>query len=190
MITIDKICVMNFENALRGARNPMNSWAKSDSYTDASGTFCMGENDLALCRRLCLDITAPLYWWKEFDTYKVATVANSTSTMHKIHAKPFSRDDFSHDRLSPAALQQLDAIIAYLEKTRLAYLETKDKALWYDMIQLLPSSYEQLRTVTLNYETLTNMYYARRHHRLAEWHTFCETIETLPYAKDLICCKD
>ena len=205
MITIDKICVMNFENALRGARNPMNSWAKSDSYTDASGTFCMGENDLALCRRLCsagsderkfmrqilvsLDITAPLYWWKEFDTYKVATVANSTSTMHKIHAKPFSRDDFSHDRLSPAALQQLDAIIAYLEKTRLAYLETKDKALWYDMIQLLPSSYEQLRTVTLNYETLTNMYYARRHH-LAEWHTFCETIETLPYAKDLICCKD
>ena len=206
MITIDKICVMNFENALRGARNPMNSWAKSDSYTDASGTFCMGENDLALCRRLCsagsderkfmrqilvsLDITAPLYWWKEFDTYKVATVANSTSTMHKIHAKPFSRDDFSHDRLSPAALQQLDAIIAYLEKTRLAYLETKDKALWYDMIQLLPSSYEQLRTVTLNYETLTNMYYARRHHRLAEWHTFCETIETLPYAKDPICCKD
>ena len=206
MITIDKICVMNFENALRGARNPMNSWAKSDSYTDASGTFCMGENDLALCRRLCsagsderkfmrqilvsLDITAPLYWWKEFDTYKVATVANSTSTMHKIHAKPFSRDDFSHDRLSPAALQQLDAIIAYLEKTRLAYLETKDKALWYDMIQLLPSSYEQLRTVTLNYETLTNMYYARRHHRLAEWHTFSETIEPLPYAKDLICCKD
>lgn len=206
MITIDKICVMNFENALRGARNPMNSWAKSDSYTDKSGTFCMGENDLALCRRLCsagsderkfmrqilvsLDITAPLYWWKEFDTYKVATVANSTSTMHKIHAKPFSRDDFSHDRLSPAALQQLDTMIAYLEKTRLAYLKTKDKVLWYDMIQLLPSSYEQLRTVTLNYETLTNMYYARRHHRLAEWHIFCETIETLPYAKELICCKD
>ena len=117
MITIDKICVMNFENALRGARNPMNSWAKSDSYTDASGTFCMGENDLALCRRLCsagsderkfmrqilvsLDITAPLYWWKEFDTYKVATVANSTSTMHKIHSKPFELDDFSHDHLTP-----------------------------------------------------------------------------------------
>ncbi len=206
MIRIEKICVMNFENALRGARNPMNSWAKSDSYVTEQGVFHLGEADLALCRRLCaagsderkfmrqifvsLDITAPLYWWKEFDTYKVATVANSTSTMHKIHAKPFSLEDFSHDHLSENAVAALNTLIDFLEQTRLRYVQTKNKADWYDLIQLLPSSYEQLRTVTLNYETLTNMYHARHYHKLEEWRTFCDMIQQLPYAAELICTKD
>ena len=206
MITIDKISVMNLENAVRGARNPMNSWGKSDSYYDAQGKYILGENDLDLCRRLAkagsdhrkylrqilvsMDITAPLYWWKEFDTYKVATVANSCSTMHKIHAKAFSREDFSCDRLSPAALSQLDSLIAFLEERRQVFVETKDKAPWHDIIQLLPSSYNQLRTVTMNYETLVNMYYARKSHKLAEWHTMCDVIRAMPYAADLILIKE
>ena len=206
MITIEKISVMNLENAVRGARNPMNSWQKSDSYYDEKGNYILGENDLDLCRRLAkagsdhrkylrqifvsMDICAPLYWWKEFDTYKVATVANSCSTMHKVHAKAFSREDFSCDRLSPAALSQLDALIAFLEERRLAFVATKDKAAWHDIIQLLPSSYNQLRTVTMNYETLVNMYYARRGHKLAEWHEMCDVIKTLPYAADLILVKE
>lgn len=203
MISIDHLSVMNFENAARGMRNPLSSWGKGDSHTEPDGTFVFGENDLGLARRLCkagtdhrkfirqilvsIDITAPLYWWKEFDTYKVGTVANSTSTMHKIHAKSFSRDDFSCDHMLPSTLTCLDAVIAELEQLRGAYLETKDKDVWYSMIQLLPSSYNQMRTVTLNYENLANMYYARRNHKLAEWREFTEwERENLPYFKELI----
>ena len=136
-----------------------------------------------------MDITAPLYWWKEFDTYKVGTVANSTSTMHKIQAREFTREEFSHDRLTPEGLIALDALIAFLESERVKFLDTKDKAHWHNMIQLLPSSYNQLRTVTMNYEVLINIYYARRTHKLAEWHTLCEAIESLPYARELILVK-
>ena len=206
MLKVENISVMNFENAIRGARNPMNSWARMDSYTDEKGNFILGENDRDLGRRLAragsdhrkflrqifvsLDITAPLYWWKEFDTYKVATVANSTSTMHKIHVKPFAREDFSCDRLTDDALAALDALIAFLEAERLSFVETKDRAHWHNIIQLLPSSYDQMRTVTLNYETLINIYYARRHHKLAEWHILCDAIEAMPYAADLILVRD
>ena len=205
MIKIERVSVMNMENAVRGARNPMNSWAKSDSYYDDKGNFVVGPQDLDLCHRLSvsgsdhrkylrqifvsMDITAPLYWWKEFDTYKVATVANSCSTMHKIHAKAFERDDFSHDRMSERALACLDSVIACLEESRLHYLETKDKADWHDMIQLLPSSFNQMRTVTMNYETLINIYYARKNHKLAEWHTLCGVIEAMPYAREMILVK-
>ena len=206
MIKIERVSVMNMENAVRGARNPMNSWAKSDSYYDDKGNYVVGPQDLDLCHRLSvsgsdhrkylrqifvsMDITAPLYWWKEFDTYKVATVANSCSTMHKIHAKAFSRDDFSHDRMSERALACLDTVIACLEESRVRYLETKDKADWHDMIQLLPSSFNQMRTVTMNYETLINIYYARRTHKLAEWHALCAVIEGMPYAREMILVKD
>ena len=205
MLKVDKISVMNMENAIRGARNPMNSWARMDSFYDEQGNFVLGENDLSLARRLAvagsdhrkflrqimvsMDITAPLYWWKEFDTYKVGTVANSTSTMHKIQAKEFEREDFSCDRMTADALSVLDALIVYLEGERIRFNETKDKSAWHNMIQLLPSSFNQLRTVTFNYEVLINIYYARRHHKLAEWHTLCEAIENLPYAKELILVK-
>ncbi len=197
---------MNLEGAIRGARNPMNSWARSDSSYDENGNYILGPNDLDLAGRLCragsdhrkflrqilvsVDITAPLYWWKEFDTYKVGTVANSTSTMHKIHSKEFSRDDFSCDKCSDEALAALDALIVYLEKSRVAFNETKDKAHWHDIIQLLPSSYNQLRTVTLNYENLVNIYYARRNHKLDEWHVLCDWILSLPYANELIAFKE
>ena len=206
MIKVEKISVLNFENAIRGARNPMNSWARMDSYYDENGNFVLGENDLSLASRLAaagsdhrkflrqiivsMDITAPLYWWKEFDTYKVGTVANSCSTMHKIQAKEFSRDDFSCDRLTPEALSVLDGVIAFLEAERCKFNETKDKAAWHNMIQLLPSSFNQMRTVSMNYEVLINIYYARRYHKLAEWHTLCEAIESLPYAKDFIIIKE
>ncbi len=202
MLEISKTSVMNIDNAIRGARNPMNSWAKSDSYYDEDGEFHLGDADITFGAKLCragsdhrkfirqifvsVDILAPLYWWKEFDTYKVGTVANSTSTMHKIQAKSFSRDDFSHDHMSETALRCLDSVIGCLEERRLLFLETKEKSYWYDMIQLLPSSYNQLRTVTLNYEVLTNIYYARRFHKLDEWHTLCRWIESLPYAKEFI----
>ena len=205
MLKVEKISVMNFENAIRGARNPLNSWAKIDSFYDEKGNYVLGPNDLSLASRLAvagsdhrkflrqvfvsMDITAPLYWWKEFDTYKVGTVANSTSTMHKIQAKKFERADFSTDRLTPDALAVMDTLIAYLEGERLKYIETKEKDSWHNMIQLLPSSYNQLRTVTMNYEVLINVYYARRTHKLAEWHTLCEAIEGLPYAKELILVK-
>ncbi len=206
MLKLERTSVMNLENAMRGARNPMNSWAKSDSAYDDKGNYILGENDLALARKLCragsdhrkfvrqifvsVDITAPLYWWKEFDTYKVATVANSTSTMHKIHAKPFELTDFSVDKLSDGALAAFRTYMDYMEATRRRFVETKDKRDWYDLIQLLPSSYNQLRTVTMNYETLINIYYARRAHKLDEWHVFCDWIRTLPYADDLICCRE
>ncbi|MBR2848210.1 MAG: hypothetical protein IKB87_01995 [Clostridia bacterium] len=206
MIKLERTSVMNLENALRGMRNPLNSWNKCDSAYNENGEFIVGENDLDLGGRLarsgsdhrkflrqifvCVDITAPLYWWKEFDTYKVGTTANSTSTMHKIHAKPFTREDFSSDRMTDDALACLDQTIAFLEKRRLAYVETKERALWDDMIQLLPSSYNQMRTCTMNYENLVNMYYARRSHKLPEWHTYCDWILSLPYADTFITVKE
>ena len=206
MLKVEKISVVNMENAIRGARNPMNSWARMDSYYNEKGEYVLGENDLALASKLAaagsdnrkflrqiivsMDITAPLYWWKEFDTYKVGTVANSTSTMHKIQAKEFDRDDFSHDRLTEDALAVLDSVISYLEGERVKFNETKDRTYWHNMIQLLPSSYNQMRTVSMNYEVLINIYYARRSHKLAEWHTLCEVIENMPYAKNLILVKE
>ena len=207
MILIEKTSVMNLDGAIRGARNPMNSWAKSDSYYDENGKFVLGPVDIDFGHRLAVsgsdhrkflrqvfvtvDITAPLYWWKEFDTYKVGTVANSCSTMHKIHAKAFERDDFSHDRLDEGGLALLDATIVYLEAERQKFLANKeDRQPWHNMIQMLPSSYNQMRTVTLNYENLINIYYARRNHKLAEWHTLCDWILTLPCAKEWICVKD
>ena len=138
-----------------------------------------------------VDITAPLYWWKEFDTYKVGTTANSTSTMHKIHAKEFTRKDFSCDRMDEGGLALLDTVIAYLESERQKFLVDKNnKQAWHNMIQTLPTSYNQMRTVTLNYENLINMYYARRNHKLAEWHVLCDWILSLPYARELICIKE
>ena len=162
----------------------------------------LGPNDLGLAMRLrkagsdhrkfirqifvSVDITAPLYWWKEYDTYKVATVANSTSTMHKIHAKPFELSDFSHEKLTDRGLRALEDLIAVMEQYRTEFIATKDKTAWYNMIQLLPTSYQQMRTCTMNYETLVNIYYARKNHKLEEWHTFCDWIRTLPYADQLI----
>lgn len=202
MLKLERTSVMNLENAMRGARNPMNSWGRMDSAYDDNGNYCLGPNDLDLAKRLrkagsdhrkfirqifvSVDITAPLYWWKEYDTYKVATVANSTSTMHKIHSKPFDLNDFSHDHMTPETLEFMKRVVEELEKIRLKYMDGKNKDDWYDMIQLLPASYHQMRTCTMNYETLVNIYYARRNHKLAEWHTFCQWIETLPYAKELI----
>ena len=202
MIKFNNTAVMNFENAMRGARNPLNSWNRMDSFYDEQGNFIMGPNDLNLAQRLAragsdhrkfirqifvsVDFTAPLYWWKEYDTYKVATVANSTSTMHKIASKPFTLDDFSHERMNTQAQEALAHTVTVLEDLRKDYLETKDKETWYSMIQLLPSSYHQMRTCTLNYETLMNIYYARRNHKLDEWHTVCDWIASLPYAKELI----
>ena len=206
MIKLQKTSVMNIDNAIRGARNPLNSWDKSDSYFDEDNNFVLGEADMGLGHRLAIagndhrkflrmvfvsvDITAPLYWWKEYDTYKVGTVANSTSTMHKIHSKPFSREDFSSDRMSEKALACLDNVINVLEETRLEFVETKERAHWDDLIQLLPSSYNQTRTCTMIYENLINMYYARRNHKLPEWHVFCDWIESLPYAKEWILVKE
>ena len=202
MLTLKNTSVMNFENAIRGARNPMNSWGRMDSHTEHDGSFVFGPNDLDLAMRLAkagsdhrkylrmvfvsVDVTAPLYWWKEYDTYKVATVANSTSTMHKIHSKPFSMDDFSCDHMTDGTKKFMETVVAELENIRLRFKETKSKDDWYDMIQLLPSSYNQMRTCTFNYETLINIYRARKNHKLAEWHTFCDWIETLPYAEQLI----
>ena len=203
MIKIERFSVMNLENAMRGARNPLNSWSRMDSYYDENHQYLLGPNDLDLAVRLrragsdhrkflrqvmvSADVTAPLYWWKEYDTYKVGTVANSTSTMHKIHSKPFSREDFSTDHMTEPTLAFMDQVIEKLEEIRLRYLEEgKKKEDWYDMIQLLPSSYNQMRTCSLNYETLINIYYARKDHKLQEWHSFCDWIASLPYGKELI----
>ena len=207
MVKIERVSVMNIENAIRGARNPLNSWNRMDSAYDDEGNYVLGENDLGLASRLAhagsdhrkflrqifvsVDITAPLYWWKEFDTYKVGTVANSCSTMHKIHSKAFERDDFSHDRLDEGGLRMLDATIEYLESERQKFVaDTSNRQSWHNMIQMLPSSYNQMRTISLNYENLINMYYARRNHKLAEWHTVCDWIESLPYAKEMILVKE
>ena len=206
MLKVERTSVMNLDGAIRGARNPMNSWDKSDSYYDETGAFVLGQVDLDLGHRLAVsgsdhrkflrqifvsvDITAPLYWWKEFDTYKVGTVANSCSTMHKIHAKAFTREDFSHDRLDEGGLAMLDATIAYLEAERQKFIVDKEQRQpWHNMIQMLPSSYNQMRTVTLNYENLINIYYARKSHKLAEWHVLCDWIKTLPAADAWILIK-
>lgn len=218
MIKIENVEVFGFEAAIRGMRNPLNSWNKSDSefipwdITD----FEIGENDLKLMQTLCrtgtdhrkflrminvtTDITAPFYWWKEYDTYKVGTVANSCSTMHKLTAKEFTLDDFSCEHLMRDAegwnieeeyaegespLAALEYTIAVLNFYRKKYLETKDKRYWWQMIQLLPSSYSQRRTVQLNYEVLLNMYHARKDHKLDEWRDFCKWIETLPCFKEI-----
>ena len=202
MLKVERVSVMNWENALRGARNPMNSWARSDSAYDEAGNYALGENDLSLALRLCaagsdhrkfvrqifvsMDITAPLYWWKEFDTYKVGTVANSTSTMHKLHAKPIELADFSTDHLTPASRAEFERYVDYLETVRRRYAADKNKTDWYDLIQLLPSSYDQMRTVSLNYEVLANIYFARRGHKLDEWHTLCAAILELPYARQML----
>ena len=205
MLTVRNTEVMNFKNAMRGARNPMNSWDRSDSYFDENGKYILGENDLSLAVRLrkagsdhrkflrqifvSMDITAPMYWWKEFDTYKVGTVANSTSTMHKITSAPFSLSQFSCDKMDGATLDVMKYVIEKLENLRLRFLETKDKQIWYDIIQLLPSSYDQMRTCTLNYENLINIYHARKNHKLDEWHILCDHIRSLSYAEELIVCE-
>ena len=230
MLKIENTEVTGWEAAIRGMRNPMNSWKKSDSIfvedgechdicgnsgpyngtvTDTETFFEMGEKDFDLMTRLrnsgtdhrkfmrmitvYLDITAPLYWWKEFDTYKVGTVVNSCSTMHKIAAKEFTMDDFSHEHLEGRALNTLENMVDELNYWRDYYLVmkkqnvvgayTKAKDIWWQMIQLLPSSYNQRRTVMLNYEVLANIYKSRRNHKLDEWHTFCYWIEGLPYSE-------
>lgn len=238
MLKIEHSDVVGWEHAIRGMRNPKNSWEKSDShivdcdgecsscdaYELVSDDYCMlplgeniviGPNDQKLMTQLAkagtdhrkfmrmitvyLDITAPLYWWKEFDTYKVGTVANSCSTMHKIAAKEFTLEDFSHEHLIDSfgeiwdiaagdecrstPLDILYTVINALNIYREKYLETKDKKYWWQMIQLLPSSYNQKRTVMLNYEVLANIYKSRRNHKLDEWHTLCDWIETLPYSE-------
>lgn len=200
MLKIEKTVLPSpeqWEIVIEGMRNPMNSWEKSDStYTDE---FVMGSADLNLMKRLAkggpvhakyrrmipvlVTLTAPLYWWKECDAYKVGTVANSCSTMHKIHAKEFARDDFSCEHLSEKALGNLDGTIEMLNDVREDFLATKDKKYWWQMIQLLPSSYNQKRTLMLNYEVLVNMYHSRKNHKLDEWHTFCDWIEMLPNAE-------
>lgn len=222
MIKIEKTEVFGWEAAIRGMRNPMNSWEKSDSGYCCGDKKCsaipecnincdiphymIGPNDLKLMIKLrnagtdhrkfmrmitvYLDITAPLYWWKEFDTYKVGTVANSCSTMHKIHAKRFERENFSIEHLDNCDEQHwmvcMDNIISAMNVARDKYLETKDKKYWWQMIQLLPSSYNQKRTVMLNYEVLANIYKSRCNHKLDEWRELCKWVETLPYAKGLI----
>ena len=207
MICIEKTEVFGWEPAIRGMRNPMNSWHKMDSYwavgedaeTGMPETFFkLGPNDADLMRRLCkggpvhakfrrmiivyVDIEAPLYWWKEFDTYKVGTVANSCSTMHKIHAKEFTGEDFSYEHLNNWSVIQMESVIRLLNDCREKFLETKDKDYWWQMIQLLPTSYNQKRTVMLNYEVLGNIYHSRLNHKLDEWHRVCEWIESLPYS--------
>ena len=198
MIKIENIDVYGFETAIRGARNPMNSWDRMDSCYN-NGEFEIGENDYDLLRRLTIagpehrkwnrmvtvtmDITAPLYWWKEYDTYKVGTVANSCSTMHKIQAKEFELDDFSHEHLEEYPKWLLSEVISELNENREDFNRTKDKDYWWQMIQLLPTSYNQKRTVHLNYEVLGTIYHQRRHHKLDEWHVFCDMIKTLPYSE-------
>ena len=202
MLKTEKVEVMNLHNAMRGARNPMNSWARSDSYFDENGQYILGENDLSLAVRLrkagsdhrkflrqvfvTVDITAPMYWWKEFDTYKIGTVANSTSTMHKITSVPFELSHFSCDKMDDQTIRHMQAVVDYLEELRLKYVDTKDKQFWYDIIQFLPSSYNQMRTCTMNYENLIGIYASRRNHKLDEWHVFCRFVEELPYAQELI----
>ena len=204
---IENTSVMNLEGAIRGARNPLESWDKSDSWKDQSiGTFFFGQKDIDLMQRLikagtsdskfmrqimvCMDVTAPMYWWSEFDTYKVATVANSTSKMHKLASTPikmdcFEMDDFSDN--SDIISLWIEDVIPSLEELRQKYNDTKDTRYWKELIRLLPESWLQKRTITLDYATLRNQYFQRRNHKLTEWHTYCKWIESLPYAKDLIC---
>lgn len=219
MIKVGVSDVWGFEHAIRGMRNPMNSWNKSDSRYGCEDGVCdncyysnkckccyryyiPGKNDMELMRKLykagtehrkflrqifvSMDILAPLYWWKEFDTYKVGTVANSCSTMHKIHALEFLLDDFSHDGLTTESLEVLKAVVSCLNICRKKYLETKDKMWWWQMIQLLPSSYNQLRTVTMNYENVVSMIHQRENHKLDEWREFVKCLRDLPYLERII----
>ena len=204
MIKIENTDVFGFEAAIRGMRNPMNSWDKSDSVLKVPEDceIIIGDNDLKLMKNLAkagsdhrkflrmitvtVDITAPLYWWKEFDTYKVGTVTNSCSTMHKIHAKEFTLDDFSHEHLYSSTMFTLKNMVYKLNFWREKYLDTKNKDDWWQLIQLLPSSYNQRRTCCLNYEVLANIYFARRNHKLDEWRAFCDWILSLPYFKEIM----
>ena len=199
MIRIENTDIVGWDHAIRGTRNAMNSWAKSDSSSELTG-YCVGKNDHDLMMKLrnagtdhrkfmrmitvYADITAPLYWCKEYDTYKVGTVANSCSTMHKIHSKEFVLDDFSHEHL--LELDVLNTVIGYLNHYRNEFLITKDKKCWWQMIQMLPSSYNQKRTVMLNYEVLANIYKSRKNHKLDEWRSLCDWIETLPYSEIIL----
>ena len=208
MIKIENYDVMGWEHAIRGMRNPMNSWEKSDSFEfppDEDGTPYIGPNDYKLMKNLresgtdhrkfmrmitvYVDITAPLYWWKEFDTYKVGTVANSCSTMHKITEKEFVLDDFSHEHLGDKEKQILLTIVEAMNESRDAFVTWNEdykhdkKDYWWQMIQLLPSSYNQRRTLMLNYEVLANIYKSRKDHKLDEWRDFCKWIKTLPYSE-------
>lgn len=198
MIKIENISVSGWEAAIRGMRNPMNSWDRSDSHGFLIGgadrklmhKLAKAGNEHAKFRRMLnvtMDITAPLYWWKEFDTYKIGTVANSCSTMHKIHEKEFTLDDFSVEHLYTNNLETFGMIISALNESREVYLQTKEKEDWWQMIQLLPSSYNQRRTVQLNYEVLNHIYHQRKNHKLDEWREFCDYIlKTLPYSEELI----
>lgn len=209
MLKVENVEVLGWEHAIRGMRNPKNSWAKSDSGPECpygkekccgecQQNFCIGPNDKQLMMTLrnagtdhrkfmrmitvYLDITAPLYWWKEFDTYKVGTVANSCSTMHKIADKEFTLDDFSHEHLGFQSVRVLKDTIKVMNDFREEFIKDHEKENWWQLIQLLPSSYNQKRTVMLNYEVLANIYKSRRHHKLDEWHTLCDRIESLPYS--------
>ena len=209
MIKIDNIEVFNFVGALRGLRNPMNSWNKNDSgfvYDEDDGeksnTFIIGPNDMQLAQRMIgggteeskfmrqifvsMDIDAPFFWWKEMDTYKVGTVANSCSTMHKITSAPITIDNFSFGPYTEF-YPMYEKIIEYCEDLRQKYLETKDKRYWRALIEILPEAWNQKRTWTANYQVLRNIYFQRRYHKLEEWHQFCNVIENLPYGRELIC---
>ena len=195
-IVIQDFKVYNLVRAVYDARNAMNSWDRSDSDLDKD---ILGVNDLAFAMKLVrsgsdhrkfmrqifvvVDIEAPLYWWKEFDTYKVGTVANSCSTMHKIHSKKLELDDMSTDKLDEAGIQLMGAIVDYINHNIYNYNATKSKTYWYRIIQMLPSSFDQLRSVSLNYEVLRNIYHARKNHKLDEWHKFCKEIEKLPHSE-------
>lgn len=210
MIKIENVEVHGFQPAIRGMRNPKNSWDRSDSYWhdiknyndcdpgEQFREYRIGENDYSLMMRLAkagsehakyrrmivvyVDITAPLYWWKEADTYKIGTVSNSCSTMHKIHSKEFTIDDFSHEHMT-GSMSVLNKVIDCLNYNRDKFIEIKDKRFWWQMIQLLPSSYNQRRTLMLNYETLANIYRQRKNHKLDEWREFCQWIKNLPYSE-------
>lgn len=204
MLKIENVSTSGWKAAIRGMRNPKNSWAQIDSAVVNGNSFVVGNNDYDLMYRLAsagtdhgkfmrmihvqCDVTAPLYWWKEADQYKVGTVTDSCSTMHKIHAKEFALDDFSHEHLNDESAEYLSELVDLLNRYRELFLKDKNKSWWWQMIQLLPSSYNQLRTWDLNYAVLQNIYHARRNHKLDEWHTFCDWIESLPYS-DLITCE-
>ena len=208
MISLSNAVVFGWHSAIMGMRNPMNSWPKSDSVFYSDFSCKIGQNDLDLMKTLIkagtehrkftrmlhvqMDIEAPLYWWKEFETYKIGTVSNSCSTMHKIAAKEFTLDDFSHEHIGdvpncdPMYYAALEGTIMALNEARRCFIDTKDKKYWWQMIQLLPSSYNQLRTVDLNYEVLLNQYFQRKDHKLDEWRIYCEQIKCFPYLNDFI----
>lgn len=204
MLKIENVSTSGWKAAIRGMRNPKNSWAQIDSAVVNGNGFVVGNNDYDLMYKLAsagtdhgkfmrmihvqCDVTAPLYWWKEADQYKVGTVTDSCSTMHKIHAKEFTLDDFSREHLNDESTEYLSELVDLLNRYRELFLKDKNKSWWWQMIQLLPSSYNQLRTWDLNYAVLQNIYHARRNHKLDEWHTFCDWIESLPYS-DLITCE-